>query len=144
MSKLYSWVKKSSSDIANYKQKKFTYTYRGVSSEKAFWVFDLNSEYKPGKGIMRDRILVAFDFGVMNDTVIKKESNHIDFESSAFKGETKHKTQVIVKSNERGAYGIGAMIRGFLTVSSISLATNQEVAKALGLNIREITTRQTW
>lgn len=144
MSKLYSWVKKTSSDIANYKQNKFTYTYRGVSSEKAFWVFDLGSEYKPGKGIMKDRILVAFDFGTMTDTVIKNDSNHIDFESTAFKGETKHKTEVIVKSNERGAYGIGAMIRGFLTVNGISLATNREVATALGLNIREVTTRQTW
>jgi len=144
MSKLYSWVKKTSPDLANYKQNKFTYTRKGVSSEKAFWVFELESEYRPGRKIMRNRILVAFDFGTMVDSVIKETSNHIDFESSAFKGETKHKTKVIVKSNERGAYGIGAMIRGFLKVNSITLASKAEVAKALGLNIREIASPQRW
>lgn len=143
MTKLYSWVDKTSSDLENYKSGKFTYSYRGVVSEKAFWVFDLSSNYRPSAGIMKSRILLAFDFGAQTESVIKEKSNFIDFESSEFKGETKHKTQVIVKKNETGAYGIGAMIRGFLS-PKISLATNKEVATALGLKEREISVKQNW
>lgn len=143
MSKLYSWVDKSSPDLNNYKNGKFTYSYRGVVSEKAFWVFDLRSDYRPGKKIMNERTLLVFDFGPQTEAVIKNESNFIDFESSEFKGETRHKAQVIVKRNEKGAYGIGAMIRGFLT-PKISLASKKEMATALGLNEREIANKPSW
>ena len=61
-----------------------------------------------------------------------------------FKGETKHPTEVIIKSNERGAYGIGAMIRGFLQVSSIRLATKREVADALGVSQLEVKSNPAW
>lgn len=143
MSKLYSWVDKESPDLDNYKAGKFTYYYRGVVSEKAFWVFDLNSDYRPGAKIMKKRLLLSFDFGPQTESVIKNESNFIDFESTDFKGETKHKNQVIVKSNEKGAYGIGALMRGFLS-PTIALASTKEVAKALGLSEREIADKQSW
>ena len=80
----------------------------------------------PGKGIMKDRILLAFDFGEHYTTVVSNPENFIDFESEDFKGETRHPTQVIIKSNETGAYGIGAMIRGFLMVRDIRLAPGRK------------------
>lgn len=92
---------------------------------------------------MNERTLLVFDFGSQTEAVIKNESNFIDFESSEFKGETRHKAQVIVKRNEKGAYGIGAMIRGFLT-PKISLASKKEMATALGLNEREIANKPSW
>ncbi len=80
----------------------------------------------------------------MGIEVIKNKENFIDFESGKYKGETKHKCDVIVKSNEKGAYGIGAMIRGFLQVNEIWLADKSEVAKALGLSKIEIERKQSW
>jgi hypothetical protein len=144
MTIFYRWTEKNSPDIPNFKTRKLTYTYGGTSSSKAFWVFESSSEYRPGAGIMKDRILLAFDFGNMDTTVIKNQENWIDFESEDFKGETRHPAQIIIKSNERGAYGIGALVRGFLTVSAIRLATKKEVADALGLSQMEVKSNQTW
>ncbi len=144
MTYVYRWTDANSPDIPNYKSKKLTYSYGGRSSDKAFWVFDKNSAYRPGKGIMKDRILLAFDFGEHYTTVVANPDNFINFESEDFKGETRHPTQVIVKSNEAGAYGIGAMIRGFLMVRDIRLATRKEMAAALGLKEIEVPAGQRW
>jgi hypothetical protein len=141
MTKLYSWIDKDSPDLKNYKENKFTYSYRGVSSEKAFWFFDLKKSYRPGAAIAKNRLLLAFDFGAQLVNVIENVSNHLDFESTEFKGETKHKIQIIVKNNEPGAYGVGAMIRPFLT-PKITLASKTEVAKALGKKEKEVATQK--
>ncbi len=143
----YSWREKTSPDIANWKAQKFTYTWKDKSSNKAFWVFEATSEYRPGTGIMSDRLLVVFIFGAMDgDGVIKLEENRIYSEDENFAGEAKHPTMVIWKRNEVGAYGIGAMIRGFLTIVKIRLATRDEIQKVLGLNKIEARSipNQTW
>ncbi|CBS87142.1 protein of unknown function [Azospirillum lipoferum 4B] len=93
---------------------------------------------------MKDRILLAFDFGEHYTTVVTNPENFVDFESEEFKGETRHPTQVIIKSNEAGAYGIGAMIRGFLMIRDIRLATRKEMATALGLKEIEVPAGQRW
>ena len=140
----YSWRNKTEPSIADYKVKKFTYKYNGASSETAFWVFTSESGYKPDKNIVKNRLLIVFDFDTMGDTVILNPDNHIDFESETFKGEAKHQELVIVKSNEAGAYGIGARIRPFLTIKDIRLGTVEEIRKSLGMSKVEPVTAQTW
>ena len=141
---LFRWTEADGEDIANWKQGKLTWNYRGSASRKAFWVFEAESEYRPGRRIMKDRILLAFDFGAEVDKIIRNEANWVIYPSPACKGETKHPEQVIVKENERGAYGIGAGILARLTVNSIRLATKAEIAKLLGLNIREVDVTPRW
>ena len=51
---------------------------------------------------------------------------------------------MIVKDNEKGGYGIGATIRAHIDFLGARLATKQEIAKALGINIREVTGTQRW
>lgn len=143
MSKLYSWVDKKSVDLENWKKNDWTYTWNKIASNKAFWVFEEKSDYKPAKNIMKNRILLVFDIGEKLVSVIKNKDNQIDFESDKFKGETKHENQIIVKSNEKGAYGIGRMVRESLKVK-ISLASKEEVAAALGLKPIEVPKKQTW
>ena len=142
MTTFYSWRDNNSgdgkTDIANWKNKKFTYTWQGKPSDKAFWVFEEQSKYKPNKNITKNRALIAFDFADMGDSVIKLPENRIYSEDENFAGEAKHTTKVIWKNNETGAYGIGALIRPFLTVRDIRLATIKEMAKSLGLNPLEV------
>src|SRR5262245_20475420 len=118
MTIFFSWRDNKSedgvADITNWKVKKFTYTWKGSSSAKAFWVFEATSEYKPDKNITKARALIVFDFADHGDSVIKLPENRINFESENFAGEAKHPNMVIWKNNEPGAYGIGANIRPFL------------------------------
>jgi hypothetical protein len=149
MALFYSWREKKrgnsvNPDFEKWKEQKFAYTWDGKPSNKAFWVFKETSDYKPASNIVNDRVLVAFDFGAMAETVIELPENHIDFESEEFLGEAKHPTMVIVKNNEPGAYGIGALIRGFLTVTTIRLATPAEVNKALGFKANAPRPLQKW
>jgi hypothetical protein len=64
----FRWTKTDEESIADYKLGKLSYTYGGKPSRKAFWVFELASAYRPGRRIIRDRILLAFDFGPRGDT----------------------------------------------------------------------------
>ena len=140
---VFHWHEKNGADIASYKTEEFTYTYQGKTSAKAFWVFDLDSEYRPGSGIMKSSVLLVFDFGPQTREVIRNVENHVDFETADFMGETGHPWQIIVKSNEGGAYGIGAKVRAFLIPKSIRLATKTETAKALGKSEKDVLT-QSW
>lgn len=145
----FSWREKKrgnevNPDFEKWKQKIFAYTWDGKPSNKAFWVFSETSSYKPDANITNSRVLVAFDFGAMNQEVIELKENHIDFEKPEFLGEAKHPTMVIVKSNEPGAYGIGALVRGFLTIKTLRLATTAEVNKALGFKANTARPAQTW
>jgi hypothetical protein len=104
----------------------------------AMWVFDLKESYRPGKAISANALLVAYDFDKTAETNIRTRQ-HIDFESEDFKGEKHHPAHVIVKENEKGAYGIGRMRQGITQLHATArYATKKEVAKALGLKEREV------
>ena len=68
----------------------------------------LNKEYRPGRCIYQNAYLLAYE---MDDTATTniQEREHIDFEHESYKGEKAHPTKIIVKENEKGAYGIGHM-----------------------------------
>ena len=144
MTLFFRWTKTDEESIADYKAGKLSYLYRGAPSRKAFWVFELASSYRPGRRIIRDRILLAFDFGPRGDTVVKDPSNWVHFPSGAFLGETKHPGGVIVKDNEQGAYGIGQMIFEMLPAVAIRLASKPEIARSLDLKLKEIDWTQRW
>jgi hypothetical protein len=143
MTLFFRWIKKSSPDCQAAKNGKLVYSNNGKPSNKACWLAEEGSTYQAGTSIRHERVLVVFDFGPAGDEVIKNPENHIDFESPEFKGEAKHPYQVIVKSNERGAYGVGGCIVGHLGIRSVRLARKEEVAKALGLSPREVQ-EQSW
>jgi hypothetical protein len=140
----FRWTKTDEESIADYKLGKLSYTYGGKPSRKAFWVFELASAYRPGRRIIRDRILLAFDFGPRGNTVVKNQENWIHFPSPAFVGETKHPTGVIVKDNEPGAYGIGQVVFEMLPAVAIRLATKPEIARSLDLRLVEVDWTQRW
>jgi len=144
MTLFFRWTKNDEESIADYKKGKLSYQYQGKPSRKAFWVFELSSTYRPGRRLLRDRILLVFDFGPRGDTVVKNQENWIRYPSSKFLGETKHPGGVIVKDNERGAYGIGQMIFDMLPANAIRLASKEEVATALGLSLIEVNWNQKW
>ena len=140
----YRWTEEGWEDIANWKAGKFTYSWKGSPSNKAIWVFDKESTYRPGTGIMKSRILIAFDFGADGYATILSDTKHIDFEDDSFKGEAKHPLNIIVKNNEPGSYGIGTKVREQLTLVQARLANKDEIAAALGVSEREGTKKQSW
>jgi len=144
MTWFFRWTPIDAENVRDFKAGVLNYTWQGMPSRKAFWVFELNSTYRPGRRIVKGRLLLAFDFGERGETVVKNPSNFVRFPSAEFKGETKHPTQIIVKDNERGAYGIGAMIFSMLPAKSIRLATKPEIAKALEVSLKEIDWTQDW
>lgn len=144
MTLFFRWTKTDEESVADYKAGRLSYTYGGKPSRKAFWVFELQSTYRPGKRIAKGRILIAFDFGPRGDAVVKNPDNFVHFPDGGFLGETKHPAQVIVKDNEQGAYGIGAMIFEMLPAIAIRLATKAEIARVLDLKPIEIDWTQTW
>jgi hypothetical protein len=102
------------------------------------WVFDLKGAYRPGHAISGNAYLVAYDLDKTAATNIKTRQ-HIDFESEAFKGEKHHPADVIVKENEKGAYGIGRMRQCHTQLHTTArFATKKEIAKALGLREIEV------
>lgn len=162
MVKLVSWRPKALAavDIPNWKDGKFTYTREGRDSRKAFWVFDLEGEYRPSMA-SADHLLIRILFGSEADRFIADPQNHIDFEATGskdetlkewnrlkvtyngeniglngqetlFAGEAKHPYKVIVKNNEKGGYGIGAVVRTMFPVK-VRIANNDEYCEALGV-----------
>jgi hypothetical protein len=104
----------------------------------ALWIFDLTGTYRPSADISRNAYLLAYD---LDDTATINVStrDHIDFESSDFRGEARHPAHVIVKANEPGAYGLGKMRQGLTNLhATTGYATRKEVAKALGIQEREV------
>lgn len=140
----YRWTPAGDEYVADWKLGKLTWTWKGSPSRKCLWVFDASSDYRPGARVMKERVLVVLDFGADGDRVVRNDANWIVFPTEAFKGETKHPENVIVKENEVGAYGIGAELLPRLSVVGIRLATKQEVAKVLGLNIKEVSKTPSW
>ncbi|MGD8593672.1 MAG: hypothetical protein PVF82_12600 [Gammaproteobacteria bacterium] len=99
----------------------------------------MRQAYRPSQSIYRNSILLAYE---VDDTAELNIMNreHIDFESEDFEGENGHPTKIIVKSNEPGAYGLGRMRQGITNkhVTNARYATKKEVAKALKLNVIEV------
>ena len=106
-----------------------------AAPQSAYWIFDLSGEWKPSTGISDDRVLVAITFTDTGARIIADKSRWIRFPTSAFLGEAKHPAGIVVKSNEPGAYGIGADVLKALNngcVQETRLADLREIAKALG------------
>jgi hypothetical protein len=140
----YRWTEAQSPDIAEYKNKRLAYTFRGIPSRKAFWVFEMGSPYRPSASIMRDRILLVITVGPEGDSTVHNPYNWVRFPSPAFVGETKHPVSIIVKDNEPGSYGIGTTIRESLPVLDIRCATRNEIAKALGISPQNVAAVPKW
>ncbi len=107
-------------------------------NKSAMWIFDLSQAYRPGNNISRGAILIAFTVDkTAHDNI--KNGTTIDFENSSFGGEAAHPNAVIIKKNEPGAYGLGRQRQGVTNLHcTTGYATKKEVAKALGLNEREV------
>ncbi len=110
----------------------------------ALWVFDINKSYRPGETITHGAVLIAYDLddhAWINITT----RDHQDFEKGGWLGETKHPRQIIVKSNEPGAYGIGWMrsANTFPHLKAVRYATLDETGKAIGLSATEIKMQRT-
>lgn len=104
----------------------------------AMWIFDLAQEYRPGSGVTHGAVLVAYDLDKVAVTNVTTRG-HIDFEDEAFGGEAAHPDEIIVKHNERGAYGLGRRRQAITNMHTTArYATKKEVAKALKLNEKEV------
>jgi hypothetical protein len=101
----------------------------------AYWIFDMSGAWKPSTGVSDDRILVAVTFTKAGALMIADQARWIRFPTPAFRGEAQHPNGIIVKSNEPGAYGIGAEVLKALNngcVKETRLADLREMAKVLG------------
>ncbi|AKJ29129.1 hypothetical protein AAW51_2438 [Caldimonas brevitalea] len=98
----------------------------------ALWVFRMDKNYRPGGGISADRELVKISLTAEGEAILESPENHIDFEDEKFNGEAGHAMQIIVKSNEPGARGIGAGLLEFVNarVVKIEMATDADKRKA--------------
>ena len=105
-----------------------------ASPRTAYWIFDMAGQWKPSAGISGDRVLVAIAFTDPGQQIIADQSKWIRFPGSAFIGEAQHPDGIIVKSNEPGAYGVGAAVLKELNrcIKETRLADLKEMAKALG------------
>jgi len=102
------------------------------------WIFELTQTYRPGNRIVKDSCLIVYDLDPVATQNVKTIM-HIDFEDESFNGEGRHPTNVIVKENEPGAYGLGKMRQQITNKHTTTrYATRKEVAKALGLKEREV------
>jgi hypothetical protein len=105
-----------------------------ASPRHAYWVFNMGGGYMPSGGVHGERTLVAITFTAGGEAILMDQSRWVRFPGSAFKGEAQHPDQIIVKSNEPGAFGIGASLLGQLNrlIKDVRLANREELAKALG------------
>src|SRR4051794_38736009 len=107
-------------------------------NNSAMWVFELSQTYRPGSRIIKGSCLIVYE---LDDTATHnvKTVLHMDFESRNFKGEGKHPNHIIVKNNEPGAYGLGKLRQNYTNYHTTTrYATRREVARALGLKVREV------
>ena len=109
-------------------------------NHSAMWIFDLSQTYRPGNGITKNSCLIAYELdATATHNVKKKTLLHKNFEDDDFGGESKWPNHIIVKRNEPGAYGVGKHRQKTTNYHvKTRYATRQEVAKALGLNEREV------
>lgn len=135
----YRWVKNPSSDLNQALEcNKLVYTNNGKPSRKARWLTEKGADYVPNKRLMKDRVLVVFELSDGSAAFIKNKTNQISSEDTSFNGEAKHPKKIIVKNNEKGAYGVGMDLCTGLVITSTKVATKKEYAKVLKLNEMEI------
>lgn len=106
-----------------------------ASPRIAYWIFDMADEWKPSAGVSGgERVLVAITFNEQGRQIIMDQSRWVRFPSPACRGEAQHPSQIIVKDNEPGAYGIGRDVLKTLNgcIKETRLAGLKEMAKALG------------
>jgi hypothetical protein len=130
MSTYFRWIAPGP-DLA---QAKIKVLQVSASPRIAYWIFDMGGQWKPSVGISSDRVLVAITFTDRGQQIIADQTKWIRFPGSAFLGEAQHPNGIIVKSNEPGAYGIGAAVLKELNgcIKETRLADLKEMAKALG------------
>jgi len=72
----------------------------GGSKDKAIWFATVGGKYDAGFASSRP-------WRVNVEVLVNDATPLINFESDKFEGEAEHPSQVIIKENEPGAYGIG-------------------------------------
>lgn len=114
-----------------------------IPSDKAFWVFDMAQPYRPGANVVEGCVLLKINFTQTDFNAITNAATAINASGDTdtkvtgnsdvdFKGEAKHPDDILVKSNEKGAYGIGVnRLRNYAPLS-IALASDDEVKNGLG------------
>jgi hypothetical protein len=136
----FRWIKAESADLpAIINETKLQYTENSKASNKAFFVFDLTKKYRPGSSVAKGRVLVGIEL-TSDGQKILDAAPRIDFEKPDFDGEAGHPTEVIVKTNEQGALGIGKDLLKQLQkkMKKAWIANKKEVAKALEHSEKEI------
>ena len=130
MSTYFRWIAPGP-DLA---QAKIKILQVSASPRIAYWVFDMAGQWKPSVGVSSDRVLVGITLTDRGQQIMMDQTKWIRFPGSAFIGEAQHPNGIIVKSNEPGAYGIGAAVLKELNgcIKETRLADLKEMAKALG------------
>jgi hypothetical protein len=82
------------------KRKRYSVVNYGGSRDKAIWFATKGGQYDAGFAANRPWCVIV-------RVQVNNETSLINFEAEEFKGEAAHPDEVIVKENERGAYGIG-------------------------------------
>jgi hypothetical protein len=82
------------------KRKRYSAVNYGGSRDKAIWFATKDGQYDAG--FASDR-----PWRVIVEVQVNNQTPLINFEAEEFDGEAAHPDQVILKENERGAYGIG-------------------------------------
>jgi hypothetical protein len=94
--------------------------YTGRSDNKAIWLADPAKGYDFSASAERPYLVtLAAGWTVSNPATV-----WMNFESEGFKGEAKHADKIIVKENEKGAYGIGKTLAAGL-FASMTVAANK-------------------
>ena len=130
MSTYFRWIAPGA-DLA---QAKIKILQVSASPRIAYWVFDMAGQWKPSVGVSSDRVLVGITLTDRGQQIMMDQTKWIRFPGSAFIGEAQHPNGIIVKTNEPGAYGIGAAVLKELNgcIKETRLADLKEMAKALG------------
>jgi len=130
MSPYFRWIAPGA-DLA---QAKIKILQVSASPRIAYWVFDMAGQWKPSVGVSSDRVLVGITLTDRGQQIMMDQTKWIRFPGSAFIGEAQHPNGIIVKTNEPGAYGIGAAVLKELNgcIKETRLADLKEMAKALG------------
>jgi hypothetical protein len=154
MPDLYRWTSVTSIDKDTFKRGDLDYSREGsvddkhgkaekkkIPSNKAFWVFDLDQPYRPEEGVVKGCVLLKIS--LTKDDFNKITANPAPINASGdgdkeFKGEAKHPDDILVKSNEKGAYGIGVGVLRAIHPVKISVASDEEARKALGKGKKDV------
>jgi hypothetical protein len=108
----------------------------------AMWIFSMAAEYdyRPSMQSRRENgepyILIAYE---LDDTgTASLHRRQVNFEAPDFLGEAGYPQDVIVKNNERGAFGLGKGRQRTTDyhVTRTRYASREEVAKALEISLR--------